>query len=157
LKHNSEISDAEFAVLDALWQGYPASANEVIRRLNSEKVWHDKTVKTLLNRLVKKQAINFEKQQRHYLYTPLLERESYTQDKSQTFIKRMFSGRISPLVAAFAKNQQLSVEDIAELKGIVAAWETKNADLLNTDLTNNDLSNNDPSNNDLSNTEQNND
>jgi hypothetical protein len=92
----------------------------------------------------------------------LLERESYTQDKSQTFIKRMFSGRISPLVAAFAKHQQLSVEDIAELKGIVAAWETKNADLLNTDLTNNDLSNNDPSNNvpsnnDLSNTEQNND
>ena len=139
-KHNSEISDAEFAVLDALWQGYPASANEVIERLNSHKMWHEKTVKTLLNRLVKKQAINFEKQQRHYLYSPLLERDAYTQDKSQTFIERMFSGRISPLVAAFAKNQQLNAEDIAELKAIVAAWETKNADVLNTDLSNNDLS-----------------
>ncbi len=130
-KDIAEISATEFAVLDALWQGYPASANQLISRLNQQKVWHEKTVKTLLNRLVKKQAISFEKQQRHYLYSPLLERDAYTQQQSQSFIERMFSGRISPLVAAFAKNKHLNAEDINELKAIVADWEAQNSDTTN--------------------------
>jgi BlaI family penicillinase repressor len=72
-----DISNTEFEVLEALWQKHPATANDIIDRLNlfegtkkgQSKNWHDKTVKTLLNRLVKKEAISFEKQQRHYIYT----------------------------------------------------------------------------------------
>jgi len=125
-KPNADISNAEFEVLDALWQQHPASANELIERLNKEKSWHEKTVKTLLNRLVKKEAIAFEKEQRRYLYFPLLERETYTQNESQSLIERMFSGRISPLIAGFAKNKNLNKEDISELKEIISSWEKDN-------------------------------
>jgi len=125
-KPNADISNAEFEVLDALWQQHPASANELIERLNKEKSWHEKTVKTLLNRLVKKEAIAFEKEQRRYLYFPLLERETYTQNESQSLIERMFSGRISPLIAGFAKNKNLDKEDISELKEIISLWEQDN-------------------------------
>jgi len=125
-KPNADISNAEFEVLDALWQQHPASANELIERLNKEKSWHEKTVKTLPNRLVKKQAIAFEKEQRRYLYFPLLERETYTQNESQSLIERMFSGRISPLIAGFAKNKNLNKEDISELKEIISSWEKDN-------------------------------
>jgi len=125
-KPNADISNAEFEVLDALWQKHPASANELIERLNQEKSWHEKTVKTLLNRLVKKEAITFKKDQRRYLYLPLLEREAYTQKESQSLIERMFSGRISPLIAGFAKNKNLNQEDITELKEIISLWEQDN-------------------------------
>ena len=43
-----EISDAEFEVLDSLWQKNPASANDIITKLNETKPWHEKTVKTLI-------------------------------------------------------------------------------------------------------------
>ena len=33
----AEISDTEFEVLDALWQGYPAPAQEIVSRLNQVK------------------------------------------------------------------------------------------------------------------------
>jgi len=132
----TEISNAEFEVLEALWQHYPASANEIIAKLNessdkideahSEKQWHDKTVKTLLNRLVKKQAINFEKQQRHYLYSPLLEREAYTLKESKSLVERMFSGKLAPLVAGFAKQNDLNKEDISALKSLISDWEKNN-------------------------------
>lgn len=121
-----EISNAEFEVLDALWESYPASANDIIDRLNKKKQWHDKTVKTLLNRLVKKQAISFEKEQRRYLYSPLLERDAYTQKESLSLVERLFSGKISPLVAGFAKNKELNKEDIAQLKDIISQWEQEN-------------------------------
>jgi predicted transcriptional regulator len=132
----TEISNAEFEVLEALWQNYPASANDIIAKLNEcgqkgntenqEKNWHDKTVKTLLNRLVKKQAISFEKQQRHYLYSPLLEREAYTLKESKSLVERMFSGKLAPLVAGFAKQNELNKEDIVALKSLISDWEKSN-------------------------------
>jgi predicted transcriptional regulator len=132
----TEISNAEFEVLEALWQHYPASANEIITKLNEnnqstdettqEKQWHDKTVKTLLNRLVKKQAISFEKQQRHYLYSPLLERDTYTLKESKSLIERMFSGKLAPLVAGFAKQNELNKDDISALKSLISDWEKNN-------------------------------
>ncbi len=121
-----EISNAEFEVLEALWQQHPASASDIIASLNQHKNWHDKTVKTLLNRLVKKQAISFEKQQRHYLYTPLLEREAYTLKEGKSLIERMFSGKIAPLVAGFAKQNDLNKEDIDALKSLISDWEKDN-------------------------------
>ncbi len=126
MESNVDISNAEFEVLDALWQQYPATANEIVERLNQGKQWHDKTVKTLLNRLVKKEAISFEKEQRRYLYFPLVEREAYTQYESQSLIERMFSGRVSPLIAGFAKNKNLQKDDIEELKQIISSWEHEN-------------------------------
>jgi predicted transcriptional regulator len=126
----TEISNAEFEVLEAIWIGYPASAKEVIKRLNSQltqdKQWHDKTVKTLLNRLVKKQAIGFEKQQRSYLYSPLLERDAYTLKESKSFIERMFGGKVAPLVAGFAKQNDLKKDDIEALKSLISQWEKEN-------------------------------
>ena len=123
-----DISNAEFEVLETLWQHYPASAHEIIERLNQKKQWHEKTVKTLITRLVKKEAISFEKQQRHYLYSPLLERENYTIKESKNLIEKLFSGRISPLVAGFAKHSTLQKDDINELKAVIARWEQENSD-----------------------------
>lgn len=132
----TEISNAEFEVLEALWQHYPASANEIINKLNDstkyaekenkDKQWHEKTVKTLLNRLVKKQAISFEKQQRHYLYSPLLERDTYTLKESKSLVERMFSGKLAPLVAGFAKQNELNKDDITALKSLISDWEKNN-------------------------------
>lgn len=122
----TEISKTEFEVLEVLWQEHPASANEIIAKLNENKEWHEKTVKTLLNRMVKKGAIGFEKQQRTYIYTPLLERDSYTLKESKSLLERMFSGKIAPLVAGFAKSDELSKQDISELKELINKWEQDN-------------------------------
>ena len=75
-----DISNAEFDVLDVIWDDYPVTSNDVIARLNQRKEWHEKTVKTLLGRLVKKEVLGFEKQQRQYLYSPLIAREEYTKN-----------------------------------------------------------------------------
>ncbi|WJG10718.1 BlaI/MecI/CopY family transcriptional regulator [Aliiglaciecola sp. LCG003] len=121
-----EISKTEFEVLDALWEGYPASANTIIERLNQHKSWHDKTVKTLLSRLVKKQAIEFQKSNRSYLYSPLFERESYLNKESKSLVRRLFNGKVAPLVAGFAQGNDLTKDDIDELKMLISNWEKNN-------------------------------
>ncbi len=121
-----EISKAEYEVLEVIWQKNPISAVEIVERLNTERQWHEKTVKTLLNRLVKKEALGFEKEQRRYLYFPLIERESYQQQESQSLVQRLFSGKLSPLVAGFAKQNQLEKEDVETLKALIKSWEQEN-------------------------------
>ena len=121
-----EISKTEFEVMDALWQGYPASASEIIERLNRDKFWHEKTVKTLLSRLVKKQAIDFEKEQRSYRYFPLVDKAAYVAKESNNLLSRLFSGRVAPLVAGFVESQSMSKQDIEELKAVIEKWEQDN-------------------------------
>lgn len=121
-----DISNAEFDVLDVLWERNPASASDVVQTLSSHKEWHEKTIKTLLGRLVKKGVISFEKQQRQYLYYPLIEREDYTAQETESFVGKLFKGKITPLVAGFAIQKTLSKDDVNELKALIAQWEEDN-------------------------------
>ncbi|WP_394493337.1 BlaI/MecI/CopY family transcriptional regulator [Shewanella sp. ENK2] len=118
-----EISNSELLVLKQLWFKAPLTSSEVVDALAKAHDMHEKTVKTLLNRLVKKQAISFEKQGRVYHYSPLIAEQEYTAKESESFVERMFSGKLTPLVAGFAKNNKLSAEDVAELKTLLDDWQ----------------------------------
>ncbi len=118
-----EISNAELSVMQVLWQRQPLSANDVVTALGNEKDWHEKTVKTLLNRLVSKGALGFEKEGRAYLYYPLIDQQQYQLEQGRSFVERIFSGRIAPLVAGFASQNKLSADDVAQLKQLIAEWE----------------------------------
>ncbi len=85
-------------------------------RISDEKQWHEKTIKSLLSRLHKKGAVNFNKQGRLYIYSPTIEHADYTLKESPNFMERLFSGRITPLVSGFAKSKELSQQDINDLK-----------------------------------------
>ncbi|MFZ6759318.1 BlaI/MecI/CopY family transcriptional regulator [Undibacterium sp. Ji50W] len=113
------ISEAESIVMEALWKKQPLSAEEVYAAVLDQQEWQEATVKTLLNRLLKKGAIQAEKDGRRFLYTPLLKREQWIQSESKGFLDRMFDGRIAPLVAHFSQQKKLSKQDIAELKRLI--------------------------------------
>ena len=55
------ISDAESRVMEVLWRQAPQSAEEVVAALCIPGGWHEKTVKTLLNRLLAKRALSARK------------------------------------------------------------------------------------------------
>ena len=71
------ISDAEHAVMEVLWDGGTASATDVCDVVCEPRGWSLATVKTLLSRLVQKQAIKAEPDGRRYLYSPMIERSDY--------------------------------------------------------------------------------
>ena len=122
----ADISNAEFEVLDVLWDDYPATSSDIVERLNQKKPWHDKAVKTLLSRLVKKGVVDFDKAQRQYLYRPLIAREDYTKKEASSFVSRIFKGKVAPLVAGFANQNSLSQQDVDELKALIKQWEQNN-------------------------------
>lgn len=113
------ISEAEAVVMDVLWERSPLGADEVVAALASRNDWAEPTIKTLLNRLLNKGAIQATKEGRRYLYSPVLTRQAWVQQQSEGLLERVFGGRVAPLVAHFSQRGKLSAQDIAELKRLV--------------------------------------
>ena len=114
-----QISEAESVVMDVLWQRQSCAAEDVVLALADTQHWQEATIKTLLNRLLKKGAIEATKDGRRYLYTPILQREDWVLGESQGLLERMFDGRVAPLVAHFSQQRKLSRKDIAELRTLL--------------------------------------
>jgi len=113
------ISDAESVVMDVLWRKAPQSAEEVVAALAASTDWQEPTIKTLLNRLLKKGVVSAERAGKRYLYRPLLKRADYVHSESKTLLDRLFDGRIAPLVAHFSERRKLSKKDLEELRKLI--------------------------------------
>ena len=114
-----QISAAESVVMEVVWAHDSISTEDVIAALEKHGKWQESTVKTLLNRLLKKGAVKASKDGRRYLYSAVLTHKEWVATESHGFLDRMFGGRVAPLVSYFSEHKKLSKKDIDELKKLI--------------------------------------
>jgi predicted transcriptional regulator len=114
------ITEAESVVMEVLWNRSPMPTEEVITALEGEQHWQEATVKTLLNRLLKKKAVRAVKEGRRFLYSPVITRDDWLLSESKGLLDRLFAGRVAPLAVHFSRHGKLSKRDIADLKKLIA-------------------------------------
>lgn len=120
MKELPKVSEAELEVMKVLWTSSPQTANEIIEKLEPTTDWKPKTIRTLINRLVKKEAVSYHQEKgRLYTYYPLVSQESYLQIETKSLLKRFYGAAFKPLLVNFLKEEKLSSEDIHELKRIL--------------------------------------
>jgi predicted transcriptional regulator len=81
--------------------------------------WQVATVKTLLNRLLRKGAVRASKLGRRYFYAPVLKRDQWLLQESTALLERLFNGRMASLVAHFIQHRKLSSGDIRALRKLL--------------------------------------
>ena len=113
------VSRAEWEVMKAIWSGHPVAANEVAERLAPRHDWSPRTVKTMLNRLVRKGALGFQVQGKRYLYSPRVSQEVCVRSESESFLARVFNGQEAAILLHYARHATLTPDDIAELKRVL--------------------------------------
>lgn len=113
------ISAAESVIMEALWKQNPLTAEDIVSLVAREQEWTEATVRTLINRLLKKKAIAATKDGRKYLYRPVMKRADWVQEESQSLLDRLFDGKLAPLVTHFSQRKKLSREDVRELKRLI--------------------------------------
>ncbi|WP_426663461.1 BlaI/MecI/CopY family transcriptional regulator [Rhodanobacter aciditrophus] len=119
------ISESESRVMEVLWRKAPQSSEEIVATLQQDSDWHEKTIRTLLGRLLGKGAVSAEKDGRRYLYSPALSRERWRSQESRSLLDRVFGGRLGPLLAHFSEHEKLGAKDVAELRKLLDAIEKK--------------------------------
>ena len=115
------LSEAEWDVMEVLWSaGQPLTATDIDETLRKgDRDWSLATVKSLLSRLLAKQAVAPAKDGRRFLYSPAIEREPYVADESRRFVGRLFGGKLSPLFAQLAEGEKLDDDDIAAIEALL--------------------------------------
>ena len=113
------ISDAEWVLMRIIWGQGRVTANDLVDAVGGLRDWKPKTIKTLLRRLTDKEVLGYEKAGREYVFYPLVEQEEAEKAQSQSFIHRIFEGQAVPFLARFLKSENLSAEEISELKAIL--------------------------------------
>ena len=112
-----EISEAEHQVMKVIWNDNPITAMEIIGNLTRTTDWKPNTIKTFINRLLNKGAVGFEKSGKEYNYYPLIKEADFVKTESRLFLNRIFGGSLKPMLVTMVENEDLSLEDIEDLKG----------------------------------------
>jgi len=127
MKKTPKISEAEWEVMKLLWKSSPATANDIVKKLSGKTHWKRETIRTLINRLVQKKGLAFEKKGRQYHYYPLATEAECVKAETKSFLKRFGRNSVEPMLAAFVEEENLSPERLRRLRRILkeAADENK--------------------------------
>ncbi|EMI40839.1 BlaI/MecI/CopY family transcriptional regulator [Rhodopirellula sp. SWK7] len=114
-----QLSDAEWIVMNLIWDSQPTEASDVIAALGADNGWSDATVKTMLHRLVKKGALTTEQIGKKYRYTAAVRQSACVRKASRSFVDRVFGGDAAPALLHLVKTAKLSEVDLTELRELL--------------------------------------
>jgi len=92
---------------------------EIMNAVAEPQAWGRATVKTLVNRLLHKNAIASERGPQGHRYRAIVAREDYVQAESQGLLDKLFQGQLTPLISHFAQYRKLKPEEVARLRKLI--------------------------------------
>ena len=113
------LSPAEWEVMKVIWEHGPLAARDVNSYLSEDQTWSYATVKTMLRRVVKKGWVDYDQIGNSYLYRAVVGRDKATFSAVGEFSSRVLDGVLAPFVAYFARQNDLSPEDLDQLEEII--------------------------------------
>ncbi len=111
------ITDGELLVLKTLWEESPLPAAQIAQRLGESVGWSKNTAYTFIARLVDKGVVR--RTDPGYLCAPLVTRAQVGVSEGRTFLKKLYGGSLSMMVASFVKEERLTRQELDELRALI--------------------------------------
>lgn len=116
----SKISEAELEVMKVVWNKKSATSLDIIEEVSKETKWSKNTIKTLISRLVEKEALKVIKDQGNlYIYKPIISENTYKKSENQNFLNKLYNGSINDMLLSFVKSKKLTKKDLEELMQMI--------------------------------------
>jgi len=125
IKKQYNLSKTEWSIMNICWEKGQVSARVIFEETLKEKKRGYQTVKTMLDRLVKKGFLAREKFGPIWLYNPIVPRSKIIAREIETFVSTVLDNTFTPLFAHLAGKEKLSREEIAALKKLIDEHEEK--------------------------------
>ena len=119
LKNNYELTEAEWAIIQVVWEKEPCAAPTVQELLEKSRKWTYSTVKTLMDRMVAKGLLKTEKIRNLILYRSVITRKQAQNTEIMRTVKRAFDGAFTPMMQFLLDNNNLSQDQLNELEDLI--------------------------------------
>lgn len=114
-----KLSDAEWKIMEVLWEQSPRTMMEITNALKEETGWTKHTVMSFLKRIEEKGALHYEEGEKAKLYYPDLKKEDASLQETEDFLNKVFHGKIGLMLNAMVQQKALSKTEIDELYQIL--------------------------------------
>ena len=116
---DTKLTASEWSVLTCLWEDSPRTVMQLVAELGQRVGWAKSTTITTLRRMEEKGLVLVEQGARGKLYAPAVEREQAVTAETHSFLDRVYQGSVGLMMSAMAKRQELSADEVAELRSIL--------------------------------------
>jgi BlaI family transcriptional regulator, penicillinase repressor len=122
-KPEIELTEAEWAIIKAVWENEPCAAPAIQEKLFKRMEWTYSTVRTLMDRMVAKGLLTAEKVRNLTLYRSAVTREQAQRGELLYALKHAFNGALTPMVQCLLDTNEVSREDLNQIKQLIATHE----------------------------------
>jgi BlaI family transcriptional regulator, penicillinase repressor len=120
-KTRTELTEAEWAIMKAVWENEPCTAPDIREKLWRKMQWTYSTVRTLMDRMVGKRLLTAEKAQHPTIYRSAVTREQAQRGELFYALKHAFNGALTPMVQCLLDTGDLSADELSELESLIKA------------------------------------
>ena len=118
-----KLNASEWSVMTCLWERSPQTVMQLVEELKERVGWAKSTTNTVLRRMEEKNLLRCEIVGRGKSYSPAVEREQAVVAETRSFLDRVYQGSVGLMMSYMSERQELSREDIAQLRAILDAAE----------------------------------
>lgn len=115
----TQLGRVQLVIMQVLWERGRATAREITDAINRREPIAHSTVQTLLRGLEEKGAVSHEARERTFVFFPLVAEHEFKQSATRDVLERVFGGSVSGLVAHLLKNENVSREEVEEIRKLV--------------------------------------
>lgn len=118
MKENDiQITDAEWKLMDIIWEREPVSAKEIVEIMMDNYEWNKNTTYTVLKRLIGKNVII--RKEPNFICISNVKREEAQHINTKSFIDKVYNGSFKMLFNNFLDNEEVSEDDLKEIMKII--------------------------------------
>jgi BlaI family penicillinase repressor len=118
-KRSYELTGAEWAIIQAVWENEPCAAPTVQEALQDKKNWSYSTVKTMMDRMAAKGLLKTEKIRNLILYRSAVSKQAAQKCEIMRAVKRAFAGAMTPMMQFLLDNNSLSENELSEMEEMI--------------------------------------
>lgn len=114
-----ELTEAEWAVIKAVWQHQPVTAPAVQEALHAQTGWAYSTVKTIMDRMVDKGLLVTERIRNLILYRAAVTQAQARRGEIMRAVQRAFDGALAPMMQFLLERGDLSRDELDEMERLI--------------------------------------
>jgi predicted transcriptional regulator len=119
-KTSPHVTEAEFAVLAALWDEGERSARDLTERLYPACTAADMaTVQKLIQRLENKGLVRRDRAERVHRFSATIPRREFAGQQLSQLAEKLSGGSLTPLLVHLVENNRLSRRELDELRALL--------------------------------------
>lgn len=125
MKKEIRVTNSEWYIMNCLWEESPKSLTQLVPLLKERVGWSKSTCATMVRRMTEKDLIGYEENGKAKFFFPKVKKEDVVVQETRDFLQRIYDGSIGMMMSALVRQNDLSKEDIQELREILEVAESK--------------------------------